>query len=278
MSKKIETLSLEVDIKASACPCGSGKTAERCCGPVKPRTYTVELDPRNYYESDGFALGLDLTLQRIVDGQLAPIIGTPRFEQSYSREKGRKILLRGASWGEHILSPQSLLLGFDHIFFIDTNTKLLGANRVSITGVLHAFIEPAQKEGEHILNYGPLTQLEFWDCEGNPEVIGWHAVIDTISENEELKDKTIALFVDSELGNLDGINERSRPLLGGSYLPENFRLIYASADSGGTVANKLMKLCDRWARDKLQEILTNPHMDSLKETTYGCRLFRQWMQ
>ncbi len=275
MSGPNRTLTFQHDLKVTECPCGSGKKPEKCCGPAKQRTYSVDMDPRNYYESDGFAIGLDSKLNRIVNGQLKPLIGTPRFYQSYKRSKNDKVLVKGDSAGEYVMSPESILLANDQLFVVDTNTRNLGSHRVSVTGVLHAYVE---KRGEqHALMYGPATLLEFWDAEVSPELLGWYALLASLAEDDQYRCQRIGLIVDSELGKLDAMNDGRVPVLGDFYLPANCKLIYASADRGTSVANQLMRVCDRFASDKLALLAEDSQRDSLKETPYPCRWFRQWV-
>ena len=59
-------LTVEYDLKITECPCGSGKEPVKCHGYVKPRTHTALLDPRNYTDSEGIAIGLDYSLKRFV--------------------------------------------------------------------------------------------------------------------------------------------------------------------------------------------------------------------
>lgn len=274
MSDENRTLTFQYDLKVTECPCGSGKKPDKCCGTVKPRTYSVDMDPRNYYESEGFAIGLDFKLKRIVDGQIEPLIGTPHFYQSYKRRKNDKVLVKGDSSGEYIMSPESLLLAYDQIFVVDTNTRKLGNHKVSVTGVLHAYVEEQGKQ--HVLMYSPLTLLEFWGVDVSPELLGWYALLTALMESDQYSGQKIGLIVDSELGKLDEMNAGREPMLGDFYLPDNCKLIYASADRGTNIVNQLMKTCDQFSSDKLQQIAEDSQRDSLNDTHYPCRWFRQW--
>lgn len=275
MSKSKDTFTFEYDLKVSECPCGSGKKPEKCCGPVKTRTHSVDLDPRNYYESDGLAIGLDFNLKRIVRGELKPLIGKPKFSQSYKRKKNNKILVKGNSLSEYVMHPDSIILGYDDLFFVDTNTVDISGHMVSATGVIHAYY--TTDKGQKALMYTPLTILEFWDSDVSPEILGWYAIVDAITNDSRYNGKKMAFIVDSQLGNLDKINSREIPLLGDYCLPNNITLVYASSDSASNMANKLMKACDRFSRDKLNELKINQKVPHFEETPYPCAGFRQWM-
>lgn len=275
VGKEVNTFSIEVDVRVFECPCGSGRKPEKCCGPVKPRTHTVHLDPRNYHESEGLAIGQDGNLKRIVKGRMEPIIGLPRLSQSYPRKKSPKVLVGGEIRGGYALNPNALLLGYDYIFSIDTNTKKIYEHEISVTGVVYAILDVS---GEIVnMKYTHMCALEFWDSEVNAELLGLYAIIGAIKKNEGFRDKDIAILVDANLGILDDINSRKKPILPGCMLPENIRLIYATADSGSNVVNVLMRQSDKIATQKLNEIVSSDQdKHALNETEYPCRWFRQW--
>ncbi|MBW9275713.1 MAG: SEC-C domain-containing protein [Candidatus Thiodiazotropha sp. (ex. Lucinisca nassula)] len=270
------TLTLEYDLSVTECPCGSGKKPERCCGPIKPRTHSVDIDYRNYIESDGLAIGLDYKLLRVVDGELRSLIGTPKFTQSYKRDNNKnKVLTKGVTTSNHPMRPDSVLWNYDHIFSVDTNTITIENISISMTGVIHAYID--NTKSEPALRYSPVMLLEFWDTDVKPELLGWLVTINSILENKHFEKKKIALIVDSELDKLDKINLRQIPILDDIYLPSNFTFVFATADSASNIACKLIRLSDTLSTSKLKAIKKNLQSDSLYETPYPCRLFRQWI-
>ncbi len=274
MSGTNETIMVEYDLKVIKCPCGSGKKPEKCCGPAKPRTYSVELDIRNYYESDGLAIGLDHQLYRVVNGKHLPLIGRAKFTQSYKRKKNNKVIVKGDTGEQYVLHPESLLQGYESIFAIDTNTQDIDGSTVSMSGIVHAYTET---DGDATtLWYMPLTINEFWDATEKPELLGWYVLIKSIMENDEFSNKKTGIIVDSELGRFDRFNSRSEPIMGSFYLPKEFTLIYASSDTSSNIANKLLKQCDRLATMKLNEVTVDARKSSLKRTPYPCMWFRQW--
>lgn len=276
MDELIKNLTVEVTLRVNECPCGSKKAPEKCCGPVKPRNHVLELDPRNYYESDGFAIGLDYSMCRIVGGKRVPLIGEPIFSHTYARTKNNKVLVQGKSFGDHVLHPDSILSSYDHLFFVDTNTRYIEGTDVNVTASIHAYVTN-EKEGK-VIRYAPLALLEFWGVNVPPERLGWHAVLTAIEANNELVGARNALIVDSEMSLLASFNERKMPILNDYYLPEKFELKYASADIGASIANKFIKACDRWSSEKLDDIVRNPRIESLKMTSYPCQWFRQWIE
>jgi len=265
-------LTVEYDLKLTECPCGSGKEPNKCCGYVKPRTHTALLDRRNFDESDGIAIGLDYSLKRVVNGQLLPIIGKPIFVHSHAREnKSPKVILKGKADVEFIMDPNAVFRMFDHAFVIDTNTRDFNENKISMSGIVDVEIN------QGTLKCIPITLFEFWDVEITPEILGWYSLIQAIQDSERLKYQKIAFIVDSSLGNLDDYNEGKTALFDDFFLPKNITLIYASADKMSSIANKLIKLADRMANAQFNKITKNIEIESLKETIYPCKYFRQWL-
>lgn len=73
----------------------------------------------------------------------------------------------------------------------------------------------------------------------------------------KLHDKQIGIVVDSELGHIKEFNSRERYIIDSFYLPQNFKLIYASADKNDTVLNWAIKQCDIAAGEILNYIILN---------------------
>jgi hypothetical protein len=84
----------------------------------------------------------------------------------------------------------------------------------------------------------------------NPETIGWHLVLrEHIRPSTFSAKERVGLVVDSELGKLMQINERSEPYYRGHLLPKNVGLIYASTDAtSGSLPGAMIKACDTVAR------------------------------
>jgi len=268
-------LTIEIDLKVSECPCGSGKKPAKCCGKMKPRTYSITVDERNYHESDGISFNKHGSLMRNVDGELLPIIGQAKLSYGYNRAKGTKVLLSGDANGGFLLNPESVLQGYDNLFAIDTNTKSIDGNDISVSVVVHAYVENTGQDV--ILNFVAVTAFEFWNVAGSPEKLGWYALVDAIITNEAFQNKNAGIIVDSDLGCLEDINSQREYVLKDFLLPERYKLIYASADLSNNGANKLIKHCDKRANEVMEYIRQNPSKDNLVlSEAYPCEYFRQW--
>ena len=138
----------------------------------------------------------------------------------------------------------SILLNYDRILAIDTNTK----DNISVTAIAQCFSQKTETGFRGTI----VITCNKWDSSPfpKPEIQAWAVVIDEIMLQRPVKSRSerIAIIVDSELDSLPAYNAQQKPLTSNLYLPSNFSLIYASADSGSEfLANKLIKLCDKHA-------------------------------
>jgi len=272
---KDDYLTIEFDSEVIECPCGSGKKPKKCCGEMKPRTYSISMDKRNYYESDGISFNKEGSLMRNVGGELLPIIGQTTLSYGYNRPKGKKILLSGNANGDFLMDAESVLQDYDNLFAIDTNTKSINGNDISVSVVVHAYVE---KTGQGFdLNFVAMKAFEFWNVSGSPERLGWYVMINALMSNEAHQHKHTGIIVDSDLNSLESINLQHECVLNDLLLPESYKLIYASSDLSSNGANKLIKYCDKRANEVLEYIRENPSEDNLLlSEVYPCEYFRQW--
>ena len=120
-------------------------------------------------------------------------------------------------------------------------------------------------DGTLVGQYGPLRGLEFWNIKDHPENVAWMKVIQFITPDPTHNPNSkIGVVVDSDLGNLPAYNARSIPIYANFYLPENFELIYASAEVGREefLVNRLISLSEETAKSLLTRILLDEDPDS----------------
>lgn len=195
-------------------------------------------------------------------------------EQSYPRTNKSPKVLNSLPADPLTLNvnPNRSLEQFDEIYAIDTNTKTLRSRTVSITGVVGAD-SPKVAPGQTIVTYRPILCMEFHEVEGKPENMAWMEVILAIRRSEKYSNrKKYALVVDSDLGAIPRYNSRESPFYADFFLPKEFVLVYASADSGSeNVANKMLRLSDtmsngifarleaEWTEDGLHDAQGQPY-------------------
>lgn len=263
-------------VSPSQCPCGSGRKPQKCCGEVKPRNYSISMSLENYFESDGLALNLnEVQVERLVGDKVSSVLGDTKFRQSYSRPKGEKSLVEATQQSNAKFEPNALFVQYEHLFTIDTNTKEVDGETISISCVIHAFADKLS-DTECKLNYMPLAFFDCRNADVPPENLGWMILSRAISENAEYSGKKIGLVVDSDKDKLGRYNQRLEPIVKDYVIPTNQSLIYASADSGNSILNKLIKKCDKKASAVMEEIIATNHDDGLQlSEEYPCKKFRQ---
>jgi len=169
--------------------------------------------------------------------------------KGYLRDSGKeKIVSRTfASDGKvHFLEQNHILSNFDSLAAIDTNNYYFHGRKLAISAPYYCLdLKRAPQEQTTAIS------LPFFIIENvlpgiNPETIGWHLFIKHLIPILPLeKSSKLALIVDSELGKLESINNRKSSYYGSHFLPPNMNLIYASADTGDSPTNKLIKECDK---------------------------------
>jgi hypothetical protein len=187
---------------------------------------------------------------------------------SFDREKGPKILNKTPlDPNKLIIDPSIALEKYDLIFAIDTNTKVIDGESVSVSCVVLCKLI---RDKNNVLNaeFAPIHCLEFRNIQGMAENIAWMKAIQFIIANPSYSiDIKYGIIVDSDLGNISSYNNRSKPIYSGFYLLPNIELIYASTDVGKEyLANKLISLCDKEATKLLESIMLNKvSNDNLRE-------------
>jgi hypothetical protein len=190
---------------------------------------------------------------------------------SYERESGKtKILNQIITDNNQInLNPNANLGNFDWLFAIDTNTRKYKDFTISISCSNYFKLkleEPGLFKGNVKQGWTARVAMHpafiFRNPTVNPEVIGWRDLINRIINSPEFKDALkVGIIVDSELAALSQYNRQEQPIIGDKYLPNNFKLIYASSDVGQEYPhNKLIRICDNTANKIWDYLLKQPEI------------------
>ena len=140
--------------------------------------------------------------------------------------KPPKVLTRSPADASSIqLEPNRLLMKYTWLVAADTNTVEVNGTRVSVTSsvLIRDIVVDARRWSAKLHRFGA---FEFHDATEPPERVGWHEVIE-------------------------------KPLLGDSFLPKSFELLYGCGDRGTEefITNAAIADCDRVASrllDRLQ--------------------------
>lgn len=236
------------------CTCGSGKKFMVCCSGKRPREVGIRFTVDKPTKIDGIIIGPNGLLHPALQGQ--PIdLATAAAELTYDRRKGKKVLFSApVDPQKPSLDLNAALLSGQVIIGVDTNTRLTGQTRVSLTCVVECVV---QKNASGYLAEGiPHIAFETHNVIGDPERLGWRLAVEAVRADPHYKPATqVVVVVDSSLSALHQLNSKQLPVLEDWYLPDGFMLIYASADSAtASVASQLISTCDKEATALLRRI------------------------
>ena len=188
-------------------------------------------------------------------------LGQQSMVRYYQGENKKRIIAQATNLDFITDQVGSWPENFDYIFAIDTNTH-------------------PQKCDDFLCSvgvvcYGEVSKVSYYErsmlCKPYM-VIDWYhpqsVKIETATWMESIKiiqkkipaDKRIGIVIDSELGKLEGYNNRTVPVYGDLYLPQNYTLMYATADASDEWCNKIIKHCDKTATQRLQEVIAEPKL------------------
>lgn len=204
------------------------------------------------------------------------------YSISFSREKGDKITSSASldASQQVLIKSNSDTLHYDLLVAVDTNTKIIRNELISITSYQPCKVK--QIGNDHIL----LAILksccfEFRNLKVNPEQFGWMFLIEAIMRGQKGKPQNFGLIVDAHLDRHESYNSRESAILEDFFLPQNFQLIYASSDkSNDKIYNQLISLCDKSASSIIRMIENNvegkANLKTVKNQPYTH--FRKWIQ
>lgn len=251
---------------SKACPCGSGKKYKKCClNKPKDRITYVTVDMGVPKEVNG--IKFDPRSGEVIflhDGN--PVLPVnAHVETGYDRTKKFKVLNKAKLPMQELnANPNRRLETFDLIFAIDTNSKTVGNETISVSCVVGG--RNVLIPNHTAIRYGPANCLEFRNIRDKAENIAWQKCIELIQAAPEYKPSLkICMIVDSDLSNIPRFNSRELPIYGTFYLPENFELLYASTDSGKeNIANQMIARCEKEASHLLQQIMNDNNRENLE--------------
>lgn len=193
-----------------------------------------------------------MTLGVIRDGKA---VSARKVESTtyYERPKKPKILNRQefSRSRDFTVSDEESVQLFSQLWAIDTNHKEIFGYSANA-----AVATVCGTDGSG--TYYPVLAMVFGKVSGNPELFAWRRFIEfaqgASSYDAEAK---YALVVDSELSMIPKLNDQSAPIHGQFYLPQNWKLIYATSDSGKeSIFNQLIASSDSAASKVLRLIAT----------------------
>jgi hypothetical protein len=245
------------------CPCGSGKKYRNCCLNKKPREEIVIVgSPERlrgfHYDKDKMEL-MGLTL----DGRL--IKPNITFSQShYIGQSGKEKAITRVQ--EKVIPNEAELMrhlsSFDKIIAVDTNTKIIESETVSVTGVVHCIVQETSDPTIYAVDFPSYDVILFRNCPSElpSEKFGWMTVIRRFNHNPLNETKRVAIVTDHDLDNHTSYNSKQIPIFRDFYLPDNIKLMYGRGDgSTENLLNDVVKRCDKKSTEVLREIEKNQY-------------------
>ena len=170
----------------------------------------------------------------------------------YERPKKPKILnkMEFSRSSEFTVSASDALKQYCQVWGIDTNRRNLFGHFANASGVT-----VCSTDGEDV--FYPVAAILFGQTKGNPELFGWRNFIEFAVKDEHYDSNSkYGLIVDSELSEIPEMNAGNVAIHGDFYLPSNWKLIYATSDSGKEcILNKVISESDKTSTKILNKLL-----------------------
>jgi hypothetical protein len=241
------------------CPCGSGKKYKKCCFDKKPREHVVMIgssEPLHgvHYDKEK----LEFTGITIDDRLIKPVI---TYSQTlYKTDSGKEKVITGIQ--DKVVSNEAEVMrhlssSFDLIIAIDTNTKTIGGEKISVSGIVHCILQKLPEPGRYYADFPWHGTSLFRNCTDSvhPEKYGWLSEMKRINHEPQNRRKSFAIVTDHDLDNHISYNDKKRPILGEFYLPDNFMLMYGRGDGPNqSLLNYVVKQCDKESTEVLRTI------------------------
>ncbi len=260
------------------CICGSGKKYKNCClNKPKERQNCIVVDFGKPTRVDGVGITHDGQIE-FVQGERVIKSQKAYYHSFYDRKKGSKIINRlELDCNEIQVNTNTIYSDYDAIFSIDTNTRMINNQKISVSGVVLCKVT-REKKGA-IAVFGPLQCLEFRNIKSSPEKVAWKKFFELLVQRPLYEQSSsFAVVVDAHLGSIPEYNSRNKPIIQNYFLPSKINLSYASADVGKEyLPNRLISMSDKMATMLLKYIADNDDPRCLvEETDQLFSHFRLW--
>ena len=177
-------------------------------------------------------------------------------QKQYTRESGKDKVVYSVD-GKVIPDVASVFAGYDLIWAIDTNTKLIKGDMVSVSSILECYPKLNNAIRQIEVKYRINGIILFKNCPNDEsERYAWARLIAMITSTPAYRGNLkVALVTDHNLNRHHQYNTRQLPIYEDLYLPANFHLVYASSDtSGDSILNVFVAMCDKNASDIIRQL------------------------
>lgn len=235
------------------CPCGSGKKYKKCCMGKKPRSQYVYVGFREPFQ--GVSFDCNQVWVHLPSGEKTKADAVLSQTQ-YTRKSGKEKVVYSID-GKIILDVATFFASYDFISAIDTNTKLINGDMVSVSAILECYPKLNKAVGQVKMKYRINGNTVFKNCPNNAsERYAWARLIAMIASTPAYRDDLkVALVTDHDLNRHHQYNTRQLPIYEDFYLPANFELVYASGDAKtDSILNMFIAKCDENASDIIRQL------------------------
>lgn len=246
----------------SPCPCGSGKKYKKCCLDKRPREQIVMVassEPLRgvHYDKEK----MEFTGITLDDRLIKPVV---TYSQThYKNDSGKEKVI--ARIQDKVIPNEAELMrylssSFDLIIAIDTNTKIIGNETISVSGIVHCVLQTMPKPNSYYEDFPQHGAILFRNCpsELHSEKFGWMTVVQEVNREPRNKLKRFAIITDYDVDNHTSYNNKQIPIFREFYLPDNFMLMYGRSDGPTqSILNYVVKLCDKKSTEVLRAIEEN---------------------
>ncbi|WP_018883093.1 hypothetical protein [Paenibacillus massiliensis] len=245
--------------KKQLCDCGSGKKRKKCCKDKKTRNQSVTMDMKNPIAITSYELTSNGDLKLFAGGrEVIPKMANLNISLDRPNEKVKQTLKINQNPINLQTNINALINDYDFVYAVDTNThnSLINGEYFSV-GVALEYKNNNKQE----LQFQNSFTIQFNHREKFiAEKLGIVELIKKIiiDKNLETNGLKILLVTDHDLGNIDRYNSREIPMIEDTdlYLPNNFTLVYASADKkNDSILNSMISQCDQEASRISKEAL-----------------------
>jgi hypothetical protein len=195
--------------------------------------------------------------------------GSTRTETSYPRSSGKpKVVSSVPTFGSSPFTTAKALLSYDRVIAVDTNTRTVSGIRWGIC--FSYYVPEALNRYQGEIPWLPLGAFLIRDIAVgvNPERIGWHLTLQNYLPRFRHDEESLAVVVDSELGEHQKINTRKAGYYGSNLLPLRTALIYASSDKDkNTLQGTMIRACDAASLQIWEQL--SPRLANLQASRQG---------
>ena len=236
------------------CPCGSGKKYKKCCIGRYPRDQCVYIGFSEPFQ--GLSSENGQVYVHLPSGEKAKaeaVFSRTQFKKRSGKDKVVSQIHEKAVFDMYTYLASS----FDVILAIDTNTKQINDDMVSISGIFECYMEKVENTQTINIRYRQKGFIAVKNVPKNQaERFAWAKLVAIVTSSPNYKENLrIGLITDHDMNNHNKYNAKELPIYKDVYLPSNFTLMYAASDAGKeNTLNMLIIECDRVASDILRQL------------------------